>query len=293
MPRSKRTHNLKRKQRARRTRKHLRKNITRRLRGGSINQSPKDTELNKTIWILWLQGWDRAPWIVRQVRETWEKSNPDWKVISLTSDNIREYVDIPYLAKSPITPQAKSDIIRLSILQKHGGVWADATLACMKPLDSWVWEHIKPSDFWMYHGADWPKGRGAGPASWFIVSKANSYIISKWKSACDIYWSHRDKEHTYLWMDSLFKDVYDTDDNFKKEWDSTINIHCDSPLQPHAFSTGSWKGDDQFLKDRLKKTPPFVIKFSSRAWEIEFPDPNAEKCKKSNGFFALQIGKGL
>jgi hypothetical protein len=286
MSRSKRTHNLKRKHRAKRNRKG-----TRRLRGGSINQSPTNPELNKTIWILWLQGWDKAPWIAKQVRETWEKSNPKWKIVSLTSDNLKEYVDIPYITKSSITPQAKSDIIRLSILQKHGGVWADASLLCATPLDVWVWEYIKPSDFWMYHGADWEADKKHGPASWFIVSKQNSYIISKWKSACDIYWAHRDTDHTYLWMDGLFRDIYNTDSKFRTEWDAIKNIHCDDPLQPHMFTNGSWKGDDHALKDRLKGAPPFVIKMSTRAWEMEFPDPNAEKCKKSNGFFALQLGK--
>ena len=287
MPRSKRTRNYKRKYRARRSRKG-----TRRLRGGSINQSPTNTGLNKTVWLLWLQGWDKAPWIVKQVKETWEKQNTGWKIVTLSSDNLKEYVDIPYITKGSISPQAKSDIIRLSIIQKYGGVWADATLLCIKPLDSWVWDHIKPSDFWMYHGADWgPRDINHGPASWFIASKENSYIISKWKSACDIYWAHRETPHNYLWMDSLFKDIYDSDEKFRTEWDAIINIDCEAPMQPHMFSNGSWKGDDQALKDRLKQTPPFVIKMSSRAWEMEFPDPSAEKCKKSNGFFAIKIGK--
>ena len=26
--------------------------------------------LNKTIWLLWLQGWDSAPWLIRQVAES-------------------------------------------------------------------------------------------------------------------------------------------------------------------------------------------------------------------------------
>jgi len=285
MPRSKRTRNYKRKYRARRSRKG-----TRRLRGGSINHSPTDTGLNKTIWLLWLQGWDKAPWIVQKVKESWEKQNDGWKIITLTSDNLKEYVDIPYIGKGSITPQAKSDIIRLSILEKHGGVWADATLLCMKPLDSWVWEHIKPSDFWMYHGADWgPKDINHGPASWFIVSKQGSYIISKWKSACDIYWAHRETPHSYLWMDSLFKDIYDTDEKFKKEWDAIINIDCEAPLQPHMFVFGSWKQDSEQLKNDLRHKSPFVIKMSSRQWQEEFPDVTSNKCISSTGFFAIEI----
>ena len=33
---------------------------------------------------------------------------------------------------------AQSDVVRLNVLANHGGVWADATVACMQPLDLWL-----------------------------------------------------------------------------------------------------------------------------------------------------------
>ena len=54
--------------------------------------------LNKTIWLLWLQGWDSAPWLIKQVAESWEINNPDWKIEYVTLGNLHKYVqDVDYL----------------------------------------------------------------------------------------------------------------------------------------------------------------------------------------------------
>ena len=43
-------------------------------------------ELNKVVWLFWAQGWDNAPWIVKQVRESWEINNPTWDIKCLNND---------------------------------------------------------------------------------------------------------------------------------------------------------------------------------------------------------------
>lgn len=37
-----------------------------------------------------------------------------------------------------IPPAAESDILRLYLLKKYGGVWVDATNLCRRPLDAWL-----------------------------------------------------------------------------------------------------------------------------------------------------------
>ena len=55
----------------------------------------------------------------KQVAESWEINNPGWKVHYIDFDNLKNYVsDIDYIYDTTknITHQAKSDIIRLSLL---------------------------------------------------------------------------------------------------------------------------------------------------------------------------------
>ena len=210
----------------------------------------------KRVWLLWLQGWEHAPWLVRRVRESWEVKNPGWKVELVTEANLSQYVDIPYL-HDDMTPQAKSDIIRLHLLAAHGGVWADATLPCLVPLDEWVDDMVRPAGCWMYHGRD----EGRGPASWFIVAKPGCELIRKWRDACVAYWRGRREAHDYFWMDALFATLQRTDPEFQRQWDSVPFIWCEAAGQAHMLAGRVMSTCDD-LKWVLRHTPPFVVKLS-------------------------------
>tara|TARA_B100000579_G_C22648860_1_gene765171 strand:- start:458 stop:709 length:252 start_codon:yes stop_codon:yes gene_type:complete len=80
--------------------------------------------------------------------QSWQINNPKWNIELIDKYNLNKYViDIDYIFDNSkkITPQAKSDIIKLSLLKNHGGIWADSTLLCMQPLDHWAFDAIKPS----------------------------------------------------------------------------------------------------------------------------------------------------
>ena len=59
----------------------------------------------------------------------------DYRVIILTDDNYKQYVDIPEWVeekkkKGVISRTHYSDILRLSLLARHGGMWIDSTFYC-------------------------------------------------------------------------------------------------------------------------------------------------------------------
>lgn len=252
--------------------------------------------LNKTIWLLWLQGWDNAPWLIKQVAESWEINNPDWKIEYVTLDNLSKYVqDIDYLydQTKEIEPQHKSDIIRLSLLKNHGGVWADATMLCMQPLSSWVEEAVKPAGLWMYHGSGggMPKH---GPAIWFIISEKDSLMINRWKSATDEYWKNRSKADSYFWLDGLFKDLLESDIEFKNKWNLVPYLYSGKKGQASSMARHKFKllvSDNQELKNIFLEKPPYALKVWWRVWQENFPDVNSAECKNSNGYYAIQMSK--
>ena len=250
---------------------------------------------SKNIFLLWLQGWEKAPWLQKKVLESWIVNNPDWNIELIDQKNLRNYVnDIDYIydKNKRITPQAKSDIIRLSLLKKYGGIWADSTLLCMQPLSHWVFDAVSETGMWMYHGHGANLKSDLGPASWFIISEKNGYLISTWKKSCDFFWRKNYKVKDYFWMDGLFKDLLAKDAKFKNEWLKTPFLYCEEIGSSHtlAYYNFGLEKDTKLIKEILKNKPPYVLKLSSDLKKF-FPKLNSKKFKKSNAFLAISISK--
>ncbi|MEB3310436.1 MAG: capsular polysaccharide synthesis protein [Snowella sp.] len=258
--------------------------------------------LNKTIWLLWLQGWDKAPWLIQQVAESWKINNPEWTIKYLDFNNINQYVnDINYLydETKEISPQHQADIIRLSLLKNHGGVWADATMLCMQPLNPWVEEAVQPAGLWMYHGHGAGMDAMSGPTIWFIASEKNSLLINKWKSACDQYWLNRTHADSYYWLDGLFKNLFESDKDFRRKWNLAPYLYSEATGQAHSlcYRTGrmSWSNIMIHNTPKMKKIylekPPYALKLCWKEWQDNFPDVNSSSCQNSNGYFAIKMSK--
>lgn len=255
---------------------------------GSDHSNPS---LEKNIFILWLQGWENAKWLNQKVAESWRINNPDWTVHLIDLNNLKNYVsDIDYIydPRKKITPQAKSDIIRLSLLKNHGGVWADATMLCMQPLDHWINDAIEHSGLWMYHGHGGGMVKEVGPASWFIVSKKGSYMIRRWKEICDHYWKSLDYTNNYFWMDSLFRYLFEHDTLFKELWLNVPYLYCELDGQSHTLAHHGIEHHTPHIQHLFETKPPYALKLW-KTWNDLFPDITTEQCKKSNGYCAIQL----
>lgn len=96
-----------------------------------------DDKIN--IFTFWYDGWksnDSLPKVVLKCRDNlikYYKDNPAYNVIFLDKDNMFEYVnpdDVLYTEykNNKISTQVLSDLLRLAVLLKHGGVWVDSTI---------------------------------------------------------------------------------------------------------------------------------------------------------------------
>lgn len=97
----------------------------------------KQSEIPNIIWTFW-DG--EPPPLVKKCIETWKKYNPDYKIIVLNKENVKNYLSKPDLSKAKHVNdivQRYSDYARVHILAKHGGIWLDSSVICQKPLD-WV-----------------------------------------------------------------------------------------------------------------------------------------------------------
>ncbi len=166
---------------------------------GSENNIPK------RLFMYWHQGWDNAPDIVKRCAATWQKHNSTWDINLLDATNIAGKVELPAAVKTLQLPlPALSDVIRICLLKRYGGVWADATLWCTRPLDDWIEPVCARNGFFAYDkpGPDRPI------SSWFLAAGANCRIIDLWHSSMQHLLT---KTRAYAQYDKWF-------DNKQKGW---------------------------------------------------------------------------
>ena len=111
-------------------------------------------QLPRTIWLYWQQGEANSPEIVQRCIQSWRIRNPDWNVRVLDAKTVSKASGLgeQWLTDRPdISMQFLSDIIRIALLARHGGVWADATVYCSRPLDEWLPERMT-SGFFAFEG---------------------------------------------------------------------------------------------------------------------------------------------
>lgn len=213
----------------------------------------------KNIFIYWSQKFINAPRVVVKCVQSWKIQNPTWKIIELDDDNLHTYINIDAeiadIHLKNITKTAYSDIVRIFLLNKYGGCWCDATTFCNKPLDRWLYKNVQTGFFAFNKPAE-----DRLLSSWFIYSKPNNYIISKWKSATILYWNNNTYVSTYFWFHYLFGTLYDTDIPFQKMWDETPKISADGP---HFLQTNNLLSDlsPQIIANINGNTPLYKLTY--------------------------------
>lgn len=191
----------------------------------------------KKIWIFWNTSETTAPPVVRACIDSWRQQNPGWDVTVLDQDNLAQHTDMA--PPGEITIQAYSDLLRLWLLRRHGGVWVDATCYCMTPLDHWlpvaaqhgffgfIWSRtdrwfILPNVFRVM-------------TSWFLASEPEGAIVVPWEEKSFEYWDGRKTAHVYYWVHMIFEYLIWTDRGFRKAWRQMPKLGAFGPHLVHDY----------------------------------------------------------
>jgi hypothetical protein len=134
-------------------------------------------EIPHIIWTYWDK--EEIPPLIEQCILSWKRHNPGYTINILSKQNLKQFLDEPILSyKLSNTPQRTSDFIRIHILTKYGGIWADASLLMTQSLD---WIH-NGSDVVVYSIDDIHDSKTYPVLeNWFIASIPHCDFIQKWK----------------------------------------------------------------------------------------------------------------
>jgi hypothetical protein len=227
-------------------------------------------DLPKIIWMLWLQGWQHAPRIVQASRRSWEVHNPSWLIRCLDRRDFVDFIDNAELRAAigdpDQPPEASSDRLRIALLAQHGGVWIDATVYCLRPLNDWLFG-VLTSGFFAF---DRPAPDRL-VSSWFLAAEQDNYLVRRWAEITLSYWEGRAHRDHYFWFHHLFGREYEKNPDFRLISDNTVKI---SPAGPAYFvypTIKLWDLATERDKQIIVEPGPPLLKLSHKLPEGAYP----------------------
>lgn len=155
------------------------------------------------IWVLWWQGLDNAPLIVKRCVESIKKNAGKHPFHLLSKDNLGKYIRLPEFInqkvdRGAITLTHLSDIIRMALLSKYGGFWIDSTVYVTKPI---IGYNI-PFYSIRQHGSN-PRyvDNGNGWTAYFIATCPDSIVAETIYNFFLAYWRTHDVLIDYYLVD--------------------------------------------------------------------------------------------
>ena len=190
--------------------------------------------------MYWHQGWEQAPSLVKQCNRSWIRLNPDYEMVALDQYSFSEYIDFSCgvdIRRKDITLQKATNLLRLALLSKYGGVWADATVVCRRPLSEWLDD---------YYGSRFFAFRNPGQdrllSSWFIAAEPENVLLKQWLKTYSEFYANNYFSNQDTVLGKLLLNY------FQRRWCSDVGI----TLKWH-----SW-----FARKILRVYPYFIFHYS-------------------------------
>lgn len=184
---------------------------------------------NTPVWVCWLQGIENAPEIVKCCVNS-IISNVEGKIHIITYNNYAKYVTISeHIIKKHrcgiISKTHFSDILRLALLCKYGGIWMDSTIFMM---DKGLPDYIYKLPIFMYKfrcnmnmGYLEPKIF----TNWFIKSEKENPVLNVLYKTLIEYWKE-EKEYAYNLFHYVLRLIWDNYE-IEEKYKNRLNIYDD------------------------------------------------------------------
>lgn len=248
--------------------------LKRKYRKILINDKPiindeKIIEKSNNIWICWFQGIENAPELVKACYNSVLKNYKDKEIIVLTEENYKKYVDMPeYIIKKwekgYITFAHFSDILRIELLSKYGGLWLDSTIFTTKRSELVFDENI---ELFVFKQVDLDRKNSLSvvASNWLIYANKDNNIINLTKKLLYYYWKDYNYAINYNIFHIFFKLATEV---YKDEWK---NVPTFNNISPHILQ---FELNDDFQEIRFNEIKN-MSDFHKLNWRIKSENKNS------------------
>ncbi len=164
------------------------------------------------IFCYWGQGFESAPPVVQRCKtELIRTSKP---VTFLDNSNIPYFAELPeQIQRLMETHRAHySDLLRLDLLARYGGIWIDATCLVTTDIRVPLGCALGTSPFFAFRYG------GSRISSWLMAARPDSRIPVMLRSAMLLWWEKEDRLNDYFLIHHIFEFLTVMDEACRQEW---------------------------------------------------------------------------
>lgn len=173
----------------------------------NLEDFSEDIKRDCPIWIFWAQGFENAPELVQGCLKQLQLIAKNHEIIILKESNYRNYVTIPEtiinkFEKGIISLVNFTDILRVSLLAEHGGIWMDATIFLADSID----DYLEKKSFFTINNHLNDSYRYVSNYRWtgfFMACGKNNYFLRYLREIFYEYWKEQNKLIDYFLIDYL------------------------------------------------------------------------------------------
>lgn len=238
------------------------------------------------IYTMWWQGEAAMPDVVKYCYNKLCSNAGKYKVILITQDNYRKYVDVPsYLLdlvdKKKIGLAHFSDIIRMGLLYNTGGLWLDSTILVTDNLS--LHEELLDKPFFTVKRSNDNQLRPYGflePYKGFSKRRWTGFVLGTNRKNYPLfkllyqyllqYWKDHDMAIDYTFMDYIIQYILYNFDSLKVDWK---NIPYSNPDIDVFGTLINESADKEVIDNILEDT--FLYKLSYHQYVIDKEKKNS------------------
>lgn len=166
---------------------------------------------NAPIWVCWWTGEDDAPALVKRCIKSIRDNANGHPVYFIDRSNYTDYIDIPEHIISKVNSGEMclanfSDILRVTLIKQHGGLWLDSTIYCSQPIPDTYFE------FPMFSCKSQERDCGyISRMRWtaFVMGGFTNNVFFRYMHAAfSLYWQKNSVSIDYLLVDYLIELAY-------------------------------------------------------------------------------------
>lgn len=178
----------------------------------ALVEGARAVDVELPVFCYWGTGIDGAPEIVRACVDRLLSLHPDARILDASS--VRELIGIPTRVAEVLEedhPAHFSDFVRVSLLERYGGIWVDATC--------WVPDRLSPAVApLLTAGVVYPRWTTGQIGNWFIAAVPDALVIRLQRIALEMWWTSRSDLPDYFLYHRVFEALRSLIPEFRGQW---------------------------------------------------------------------------